>query len=64
MRENISIHDCFRMIDTDDSRTISINELEQAIIRFKLGLTSTQLQAFLSRIDSNRNGYISQAEFI
>lgn len=39
MQKNITIHQCFSMIDTDDSKTISISELQNAIIRFDLGLT-------------------------
>lgn len=64
MRLNISIHECFSMIDTDDSQTISIPELQNAIIRFDLGLSNKQTKAFLARLDPKNQGYITQQEFI
>ena len=52
------------MIDTDDSKTISILELQNAIIRFDLGLTDKQVKVFLKRLDPKNTYYITQQEFI
>jgi hypothetical protein len=38
-RHNLTIHDCFALIDDDGSQTISLSELKQALIRFDLRLT-------------------------
>lgn len=59
MRLNISIHECFKMIDTDDSTTISIQELSNALVRFDLDLSNKQTKAFLARIDSQSLGFIT-----
>ena len=64
MQKNITIHQCFSMIDTDDSKTISITELQNAIIRFNLGLTDKQVKVFLKRLDPKNTFYITQQEFI
>jgi len=48
------------MIDTDDSKTISISELQNAIIRFDLGLTDKQVKVFLKRLDPKNTFYITQ----
>lgn len=39
-------------------------ELQQALIRFDLGLTNKQTKVFLARLDSQNVGYITQSEFI
>lgn len=41
-----------------------MTELQNAIIRFDLGLSNKQTKAFLARIDSQNLGYITQQEFI
>ena len=64
MQQNISIHECFAMIDTDDSRTVSLQELENAITRFDLGLNNKQIKSFLERLDPGATKYITQQEFI
>lgn len=60
MRKNITIHECFSMIDTDDSKTISMIELQNAIIRFDLGLSDKQVKVFLKRLDEKGQGYLTQ----
>lgn len=60
MQKNVTIHECFSMIDTDDSKTISIQELQNAIIRFDLGLTDKQVKVFLKRLDPKNTYYITQ----
>ena len=60
MRKNITIHECFSMIDTDDSKTISMIELQNAIIRFDLGLSDKQIKVFLKRLDEKGQGYLTQ----
>lgn len=46
MQNNKSIMECFDLIDTDNSQTISFDELKQAINRFGLGLSDKQLNMF------------------
>lgn len=64
MYHNVSIQKCFEMIDTDNSATISLDELKQALIRFNIGLKEKELKIFLKRIDQNDKGYLSKAEFL
>ena len=39
MQHNKSIGECFDLIDTDNSQTISFEELRRAVNRFQLGLS-------------------------
>jgi hypothetical protein len=64
MHHNVSIQKCFEMIDTDNSTTISLEELKQALIRFNLGLKEKEIKIFLKRIDQNEKGYLSKTEFL
>ena len=47
------------MIDEDNSQTISIAELKNAMIRFNLNLSDVDLTEFLERIDVGKKGYIT-----
>ena len=47
MKNNKSISQCFDLIDTDSSDTISFEELKNALNRFQLGLSGKQLDVFL-----------------
>ena len=44
-KQNLTIESCFDLIDSDNSQTISLTELKQALIRFELPLND----AFVSR---------------
>lgn len=39
MQNNLSISECFDLIDTDNSQTISYDELALALNRFQLNLS-------------------------
>ena len=64
MRNNVTIHQCFSLIDTDDSQTISLDELKAALIRFNVGLQDKEIKIFLKRLDPDNKLYIAQNEFI
>ena len=47
MKNNKNINECFDLIDTDNSQTISFDELKCALNRFQLSLSDKQLKVFL-----------------
>lgn len=64
-KHNITIHKCFNFIDEDNSSTISLDEMRQALIRFQIAdLSDKELKVFLARLDEDKKGYISQQQFL
>jgi Ca2+-binding EF-hand superfamily protein len=59
-KHNLTIHKCFNLIDEDNSQTISIDELRNAIIRFQMDITDKELKVFLTKLDEEGKGYITQ----
>ena len=49
-KNNFTIHKCFNLIDEDNSQSISIAELKNAIIRFQLDISDRELEVFMKRI--------------
>ena len=65
MQNNMSIEECFAIIDTDHSGTISFAEFAAALTRFQLGLSDQQLKMFLSRLGvGERKSYLTKQEFL
>lgn len=64
MQNNKSIFEAFDLIDTDQSQTISIQELTAALIRFNLNLSDQMLKQFLTQLDPDHKGYLSKHEWI
>lgn len=58
-KNNLSIHKCFNLIDEDNSQTISLDELKQAIIRFQINISDKELKVFMARLDEDKKGYIT-----
>ena len=58
-KHNLTIHKCFNLIDEDNSQSVSVDELKNAIIRFQLDISDKELKVFLKRIDSEGKGYVS-----
>lgn len=59
-RHNITIQKCFGFIDDDNSSTVSLEELKNALIRFQIALTDKEIKMFLQRLDEDRKGYITE----
>lgn len=64
MQNNKSINDCFDLIDTDQSSTISFEELKLALNRFQLGLSEKQSKMFVNRLGAERKTYMTKREFL
>ena len=65
MANNMSIEECFRIIDTDNSQTISFAEFAAALNRFQLGLSDKQLKMFLGRLGVQQaKSYLTKQEFL
>jgi len=64
MQNNKSISECFDLIDTDNSQTISFEELKLALNRFQLGLSDKHLKMFVSRLGDNTKSYMTKREFL
>jgi|LauGreDrversion4_2_1035121.scaffolds.fasta_scaffold06156_3 Ca2+-binding EF-hand superfamily protein len=64
MKSNVSVEKCFQLIDSDQSTTISVDDLKQALIRFNVGLKEKEIKLLLQGIDQSNRGYISKNEFI
>lgn len=64
MQNNLSISECFDLIDTDNSQTISYDELSLALNRFQLNLSDKQLKQFISRLGKDKKNYITKQEFL
>ena len=64
MKYNKSISECFDLIDTDQSQTISFEELKNALSRFQLSISDRQLQIFLDRLGASQKTYITKHEFL
>lgn len=64
MQNNKSIMECFDLIDTDNSQTISFEELKQALNRFQLGLSDKQLKVFAQRLGEDQKSYMTKHEFL
>jgi len=62
MQNNKSISECFDHIAA--SGTISIEDLQTALIRFKLNLNDTDLKKFIERLNVRKAGNITKNEFI
>ena len=58
-----SLEDVFKQMDTDSSGVISAIEFRKAIRKLGLGLTAKDIDALLSRIDTNNDGQIDWQEF-
>jgi len=56
------LRDAFFAIDTDHSGTISMEELEKALI--KRGVPTDKVEAIFSTVDQDRTGVISYSEFL
>lgn len=56
--------ECFDLIDTDNSQTISFEELKQAINRFQLGFSDKQLNMFSKRLGEDEKSYMTRQEFL
>lgn len=63
-RHNVTVQQCFNLIDEDGSQTVSLEELRQALIRFQVSLSDKEVKVFLSRLDEDKKGYISQSQFL
>jgi len=63
-RHDITIADCFDLIDNDKSETISLSELKLALVRFGLGLSDKQVKIFLDRLCDPGQTFISREAFI
>ena len=64
MQHNKSINDCFDLIDTDNSQTISYEELKLALNRFQLGLSDKHLKTFVDRLGDKEKSYMTKREFL
>lgn len=51
MKSNVSVEKCFQLIDSDQSTTISVDDLKQALIRFNVGLKEKEIKLLLQGID-------------
>ena len=63
-QHDITIADCFDLIDNDKSETISLAELKLALVRFGLGLSDKQVKIFLERLCDPGQTFISREAFI
>jgi len=53
------------MVDTDDSQTVSVDELRSCLIRMELGISESQMKMFLKRLtDEGKRSYMTQDEFL
>lgn len=64
MQHNKSIAECFDLIDTNQSETIAIEDLQRALIRFQLGLSDKHLKMFMGRLQTAGKPYITKREFL
>jgi len=64
MQNNKSISECFDLIDTDESSTISFEELKLALNRFQLGLSEKQSKMFCTRLGADKKTYLTKREFL
>ena len=64
MQSNKSISECFDLIDTDQSQTISFEELKLALNRFQLNLSDKHLKVFVNRLGDQKKSYITKLEFL
>lgn len=58
-----SLEAVFKQIDTDGSGSVSSEEFHRALKMISLGLTTTEIQKIMNRVDSNNDGSISYLEF-
>ena len=63
-KQNLTIESCFDLIDSDNSQTISLTELKQALIRFELPLNDKQINVFLERVRGEGNSYVTKDAFV
>lgn len=63
-KENMTIEQCFNLIDDDMSATINATELKQALIRFNLGLNDRKIKIFTERLLGSGKKSISREAFI
>ena len=53
MKMNMSIYDCFDLIDTDATQTISKTELEDTLAKLQLNWSDRDMKMFIHRIVRN-----------
>jgi hypothetical protein len=64
MQNNKSISECFDLIDTDQSQTISFEELKLALNRFQLSLSDKHLKVFVNRLGDQKKSFMTKREFL
>jgi Ca2+-binding EF-hand superfamily protein len=64
MQENISIEDCFDIMDTDSSSTISKLEFTRTLNKIALDWTDKDSKMFIERLFSNKKDYITKEQFV
>ena len=54
MRHNTTMHECFSLIQDDNSQTISVEEMKRALSRFDLQIGDNGMKVFMKKDQSWR----------
>lgn len=57
------IHESFRQLDTDNSKTLDISEVS-AFLHGRYGLDAQNISYIFNRYDDNKNGVLEEQEFV
>ena len=61
--DRVKLEEIFDQIDTDHSGSIELSELRILFAEFGVELGAAQVNAIISKLDTNEDGIISKAEF-
>lgn len=63
-QNNMTISQCFKLIDQDGSGTLSVNELITSFCKFNLGVPEREVKILVNNLDTEGRGYITRNTFL
>ena len=58
------LRELFRQFDRDSNGVLSVNELRQMLQMINISADEAHLQAFINKLDANKNGHLEFEEFV